>query len=230
MHAANPEASCPHQSNSWELQPEQLLCHVFVAVAKGSCELIAWRAPLHPRTHGICEFPFAYDHVFQPEASQSDVYQAVAQPIVEGVIHGCWHLNPMSRPCLWELHGHPRQLRTLRLQWRNPGIWPDWQRQDTYHATRFILGQFQPAWPIGLKGKHCSKRHHEVWAFRRPGLRRHLCRSLRFPLNSRWWLATGGTQNVGLRHDQHLASIDTRKGDGCAEPWHRSARAAGSSD
>eukprot|EP00439_Symbiodinium_sp_Y106_P031986 s2135_g3.t2 len=40
------------------------------------------------KTHGICDFPFAYDHLFQPEASQYDVYRAVAQPIVEGVIHG----------------------------------------------------------------------------------------------------------------------------------------------
>lgn len=40
------------------------------------------------RTHGISGFPFAYDHVFQPEASQVDIYHSVAQPIVEGVING----------------------------------------------------------------------------------------------------------------------------------------------
>lgn len=40
------------------------------------------------RTHGVSNFPFAYDHVFQPEASQADIYQSVARPIVEGVING----------------------------------------------------------------------------------------------------------------------------------------------
>jgi len=41
-----------------------------------------------PRKHTVCEFPFAYDHLFQPEASQDDVYKAVAQPIVEGIMKG----------------------------------------------------------------------------------------------------------------------------------------------
>jgi len=40
------------------------------------------------RTHGVNEFEFCYDHMFQPEATQEDVYRAVAQPIVEGVING----------------------------------------------------------------------------------------------------------------------------------------------
>lgn len=40
------------------------------------------------RTHGIHEFPFAYDHIFQPEVSQADIYHTIAKPIVEGVING----------------------------------------------------------------------------------------------------------------------------------------------
>jgi len=40
------------------------------------------------RTFGSKETDFFYDHVFQPPATQSDVYYAVAQPIVEGIING----------------------------------------------------------------------------------------------------------------------------------------------
>lgn len=36
----------------------------------------------------MSDFPFAYDHIFQAEASQVDLYDTVAQPIVEGVING----------------------------------------------------------------------------------------------------------------------------------------------
>ncbi|CAE8612055.1 unnamed protein product [Polarella glacialis] len=38
--------------------------------------------------HGVNEFPFAYDYMFQPESAQEDVYNVVARPIVEGVING----------------------------------------------------------------------------------------------------------------------------------------------
>eukprot|EP00403_Amphidinium_massartii_P016404 CAMPEP_0178419114 /NCGR_PEP_ID=MMETSP0689_2-20121128/25441_1 /TAXON_ID=160604 /ORGANISM="Amphidinium massartii, Strain CS-259" /LENGTH=730 /DNA_ID=CAMNT_0020040537 /DNA_START=21 /DNA_END=2211 /DNA_ORIENTATION=- len=40
------------------------------------------------RTHGVNEFEFCYDHMFQPEATQEEVYRTVAHPIVEGVING----------------------------------------------------------------------------------------------------------------------------------------------
>ncbi|CAJ1398576.1 unnamed protein product [Effrenium voratum] len=40
------------------------------------------------KNHGLCDCTFAYDHMFQPEASQSDVYCTIAKPIVEGVING----------------------------------------------------------------------------------------------------------------------------------------------
>ena len=72
-----------------------------------------------PRTHGIHEFPFAYDHIFQPEVSQADIYHTIAKPIVEGVINGfliaqmirsfrrvqqelffCFQICPFLTPCL----------------------------------------------------------------------------------------------------------------------------------
>lgn len=40
------------------------------------------------QAHGTRSFNFAYDHMFQPESTQSDVYDTVAKPIVEGVING----------------------------------------------------------------------------------------------------------------------------------------------
>eukprot|EP00933_Yihiella_yeosuensis_P052495 TRINITY_DN50589_c0_g1_i1.p1 TRINITY_DN50589_c0_g1~~TRINITY_DN50589_c0_g1_i1.p1 ORF type:complete len:683 (+),score=109.26 TRINITY_DN50589_c0_g1_i1:39-2087(+) len=40
------------------------------------------------KVQGVSENKFAFDHIFQPESSQADVYCTVARPIVEGVING----------------------------------------------------------------------------------------------------------------------------------------------
>eukprot|EP00747_Dinoflagellata_sp_TGD_P074097 gnl/TRDRNA2_/TRDRNA2_158183_c0_seq4.p1 gnl/TRDRNA2_/TRDRNA2_158183_c0~~gnl/TRDRNA2_/TRDRNA2_158183_c0_seq4.p1 ORF type:complete len:739 (+),score=145.67 gnl/TRDRNA2_/TRDRNA2_158183_c0_seq4:63-2279(+) len=65
-----------------ELQAgEDKLCVRFGRDGK-SCALTADTA------HGPAETNFAYDFMFQPESTQQDVYQAVARPIVDGVISG----------------------------------------------------------------------------------------------------------------------------------------------
>ena len=59
-----------------------------------------------PRTHGVSDFRFAYDHIFQPGVSQADIYHTVAKPIVEGVINGflddglgCGSTAPLEYVC-----------------------------------------------------------------------------------------------------------------------------------
>lgn len=41
-----------------------------------------------PKIHGVNEFRFSYDYIFQPDSDQIDVYNSVAKPIVESVLNG----------------------------------------------------------------------------------------------------------------------------------------------